>query len=102
MNFWEARQAALAGKKVKLTVPGHEFTPDEFMSDDYSFGNYEIKAEWEIVEGPQKVEVWAVVNPDTGKVWDTSPTPISEDDYYRTSGLYKIVKLREITNDNQD
>lgn len=50
MNFWEARQAALAGKVVRMVAPwARSLTPQMFLCDS-SWRNEHLDAEWEVVE----------------------------------------------------
>jgi hypothetical protein len=56
MNFWEAREAALTGKKVRLnrdkishTATGVVFTARDF-ENSYLWCNEFIAAEWEVEE----------------------------------------------------
>jgi hypothetical protein len=51
MNFWEARQAALSGKKVKviLKTMSAVYSPVEFLSIT-SWTRDVIEADWEVVE----------------------------------------------------
>jgi hypothetical protein len=57
MNFWEARAAALKGKKVKRLIGEDEFsgayTPLYFQTRPME--PYEINGHWEIVEEPRTV-----------------------------------------------
>jgi hypothetical protein len=57
MNFWEARQAAKAGKKVKIV--GQEVGKDGGLNwEMWQFVNgwseHELDAQWEIVEEPKQ------------------------------------------------
>lgn len=54
MNFWEARAAALEGKKVQMigTTRSAPYEPDMFRSMGY-WTKSELDAEWEIVEEPK-------------------------------------------------
>lgn len=49
MNFWEARQAAKAGKTVQMiTTDPLPLKPKEFLCDSY-WRNEHLDAEWEVV-----------------------------------------------------
>ena len=79
LNFWEARQAALSGKRVKKVDTDTEFTIDDFMSDDYSFDNYEIKADWEVVDEPKLFKSYLNIYKDGhGQAWNTKAQADSE------------------------
>jgi hypothetical protein len=52
LNFWEARQAALDGKKVKTCLGPLCFSKEEFTNQD-CWSNELITADWEIVEEPK-------------------------------------------------
>jgi hypothetical protein len=51
LNFWEARAAALAGKKVKIAGPmGGTFSPNAFTHPEFDWNNQVLAMDWEIVE----------------------------------------------------
>lgn len=66
MNFWEARQAALSGKKVKIVGEECIYTALNFADwaegvDDYgkmAWNNDSISAVWELVEKPEYQTVY--------------------------------------------
>ena len=71
MNFWEARQAALEGKKVRRyndTV----FTKEDFSCESFEWSGFDIDAEWEIVEEPKTITRFVTVYPDGGYDWAVS------------------------------
>jgi hypothetical protein len=64
LNFWEARQVALAGKKVKRTDCDDVYTVKDF--ENYtSWHNTDIAAEWEIVEEPEHTTHRFMINSKT-------------------------------------
>lgn len=67
MNFWEARQAALEGKKVKLIQGKHRwsYTSTQFLNEP-EWNKESISAEWEIVEEPKTITRYLNVYADGG------------------------------------
>jgi hypothetical protein len=55
LNFWEAREAALAGKKVRRGITDTIFTARDFIDDTFEWDNHDIKADWEIVEEENEI-----------------------------------------------
>jgi hypothetical protein len=64
LNFWEAREAALAGKKVRRPEFGYVFTIEDFKNYT-SWHNTDLAAEWEIVEEPKRYTHFIYPTPDT-------------------------------------
>lgn len=55
MNFWEARQAAKAGKRVRVVaVNAAVILPKDFMAAN-GWRNEHLDAKWEIVKEPLQV-----------------------------------------------
>jgi hypothetical protein len=52
MNFWEARAAALEGKKIKIVSLEGVYTKLNFTNEygQVLWNNHSIESEWEIVE----------------------------------------------------
>lgn len=53
MNFWEARQAALEGKKVRCVGENNTIRYSAYFQFADYFSNLEIEGDWEIVEEPK-------------------------------------------------
>lgn len=71
MNFWEARQAALAGKTVKR-IQGNTswlYKPRDFQYQ-VEWHVEAFEAEWELVEEPKLIKSYLNVYKDThGTAW---------------------------------
>ncbi len=53
LNFWEAREAALNGKKVKRIVTQVVYTPSQMLHPETPWYNVHFDGDWEIVEEPK-------------------------------------------------
>lgn len=53
MNFWQARQAALGGKRVKRVSNGYIYSPKVFLSNELDWSEPYFRDSWEIVEEPK-------------------------------------------------
>ena len=55
INFWEARQAALEGKTVRIVGEmGGTFVKEAFTNTEFDWNNEVLSMEWEIVEEPAR------------------------------------------------
>lgn len=64
MNFWEARQAALDGKKVKMLGSSDHYDLVSFTANFVQFDNAKINAQWEIVEEPKNYKAYVNIYAD--------------------------------------
>jgi len=62
LNFWEARQAALTGKKVRRGGNPSIFNAKAF-TESFLWGTGDLDAEWEIIEEPKRFKKYVNVYP---------------------------------------
>jgi hypothetical protein len=94
MNFWEAREAALAGKKVKIVGEmGGTFVKDAFTHPEVDWNNEVLSMEWERVEETvSKLDEVPVRN----AVTNLPPEPIPGQ-LYRTQHGKKVLYVGKAT-----
>ena len=73
MNFWEARQAAKAGKKVRM-VNDLRATYDKHSFTTLVWTSCEFDAEWEIVEEPSPIVQFVNIYPKNVLPCDVHPS----------------------------
>jgi hypothetical protein len=76
LNFWEAREAALAGKKVKKLSSDLIYTAKDFsVTSEFYFSTNEMGEEWQLVEEPKQYIRYFNIHKDT-QTWVAHSTEL--------------------------
>jgi len=91
LNLWEAREAALAGKKVRVVGGIPIYSEVDFTSNN-SWFNTAFNEDWEIVEEPRVFKSYLNVYEDGhGQAWNTKKQADIERTCTKTNGCIEIV-----------